>query len=271
MKHEAKLSNAGQRTGLKVEILKEPVVSGILKHVGRISRTMVILAVLLCLSGFGKADAVSLIYTWSSIGSGRLGTNSFFDTLFTITSTADVTQIREAPGGVLLVSNIAATVSVSGIGIATFTIPTETVANRSYSAVGTGAPIQDDAILFVENPAFASYDLGCSIGPITGQPGRSIEAQFATSGGVFALSAVSAVTFQAIPEPPRPSVSIFTAVEICWPTETNKTYQLQWAPSLDSTNWLSLGAFVPGTGTNICVFDSTRGTAKRFYRIEVLP
>lgn len=226
------------------------------------------LGVLLFLSGFGQAEGASFIYTWSSIGSGSLGTNSFFDTPFTIRSTADMSQIGEGPLGVLLVSNIAATVSVSGFGIATFTIPTDTVANRSNSLVGIGALIQDDPILFVGNPAFATYDLGSAIGPIVGPPAGSFDARFATTAGVFSLSAVSNVTFQAVS---RPSVSIFTAVELCWPTETNKSYQLQWAPSLDSTNWLSLGSPVAGIGTNICVFDSTRGTTERFYRIEVLP
>lgn len=268
MKTWAKLSNAEQIPGRKVEILNEPDVSWFLEYAGRMCRKMAILGMLLFLPGSGKAEAPSMIYTWSSIGSGSLGTNSFSDVPFTITSTADVTRIREEPLGVLSVSNISATVSVSGFGIATFVIPTDTIANRSNSLVGIGARIQDDAILFVNNSGFAAYDLGSSLGPIGGPPARSIEAHFATTAGSFSLSAVSNVTFQAVLQP---NISIFPAVELCWPTETNKSYQLQWAPSLDSTHWLSLGAAVAGTGTNICVFDSTRGPAKRFYRIEVLP
>jgi hypothetical protein len=273
MKNQSKLSNAEQRFGLNVEIVKDLDVSGILKYAGRFCRriVIVILGALLCLAGFGKAETASIIYIWSGIGSGSLGSNSFMDAPFTITSTANISQITEAPLGVLLVANIAATISISGMGIATFTIPTDTVANRSNSLVGIGAPIQDDAILFVGNDAFATYDLGSPIGPIAGPPFRSIEAKFATTAGIFSLSAVSTATFQAVFEPSRPSVSIYTAVEVCWPTETNKTYQLQWAPSLGSVTWMSLGSPVPGTGTNICIFESTRGMAKRFYRLEVLP
>jgi hypothetical protein len=61
--------------------------------------------------------------------------------------------------------------------------------------------------------------------------------------------------------------SIYTAVEVCWPSETSKQYQLQWSSAVDSTNWFSMGSQVSGTGTNICVFDSTRGHEKRFYRV----
>lgn len=68
-----------------------------------------------------------------------------------------------------------------------------------------------------------------------------------------------------------PTVSIFAAAEICWSSETNRTYQVQWAPALPATNWTDLGSAVAGTGTNVCVFDSTRGSGRRFYRVEVVP
>lgn len=64
--------------------------------------------------------------------------------------------------------------------------------------------------------------------------------------------------------------NIYTAVQICWDSATNHTYQLQWASSLNSTNWTNLTPPVAGTGTNICVFDATRGHAKRFYRVITL-
>jgi hypothetical protein len=68
-----------------------------------------------------------------------------------------------------------------------------------------------------------------------------------------------------------PTVSIFPAAEICWPSETNRMYQVQWASSLSATNWTDFGAAVVGTGTNICIFDSTRGSDGRFYRVEIVP
>lgn len=64
--------------------------------------------------------------------------------------------------------------------------------------------------------------------------------------------------------------SIYTAVEVCWETATNKNYQVQWSPSLAGTNWADLGSPFAGTGTNICFLESTRGKEKRFYRVITL-
>lgn len=60
---------------------------------------------------------------------------------------------------------------------------------------------------------------------------------------------------------------IYTAVEICFPTETDTLYQLQFATNLLSTNWMNFGPPVVGTGLTNCTFDSTRYDGKRFYRV----
>ena len=65
--------------------------------------------------------------------------------------------------------------------------------------------------------------------------------------------------------------SIYHAAELCWDTQTNKTYQLQWAPTLDDTNWNNMGPSLQGTGSNHCVLDSTRYQQKRFYRVLTVP
>ncbi len=247
--------------------------SGAWRHPVALCRTGVILGTILIFCGIERMQAASMIYTWSSVGSGRLGTNSFFDTPFRITSTADASGITEAPLGVLLLSNIVATVSVSGLPVATFTVPTHSVANRSNSAVGIGALIQDDAVLFVVSPLLANYDLRGPIGEIAGTPARSIDSHFMTTAGTFSLNDVSNVMFRAV-ENLGLAVSISIANEtiaVCWPTQADRSYQVQWSASLDSSEWLRLGSSVFGTGTNICVSDSTGGAPMRFYRIEVLP
>jgi hypothetical protein len=65
--------------------------------------------------------------------------------------------------------------------------------------------------------------------------------------------------------------AIYHAVEVCWDSETNKTYKVQWSASVSPPNWHDLGPPQPGTGTNICVFDSTRSQPQRMYRILILP
>src|SRR5882672_10528471 len=76
------------------------------------------------LPGFCNVQAAQAVYTLSSVGSGFLGSHQFSSTPFTITSTADTSQIRNPSLGFFQVPDITATVFVSGIGTATFTIPT---------------------------------------------------------------------------------------------------------------------------------------------------
>jgi len=64
---------------------------------------------------------------------------------------------------------------------------------------------------------------------------------------------------------------IYPAAEVCWSSRTNENYQLQWVSSLDSTNWVNLGTPLQGTGTTMCILDSTRAQEKQFYRLQVVP
>jgi hypothetical protein len=68
-----------------------------------------------------------------------------------------------------------------------------------------------------------------------------------------------------------PNLAIYTAAEVCWSSSPGQLYQLQWASALPSTNWAAIGLPIAGTGSNMCVLDSTRGQARRFYRIQIVP
>ena len=46
---------------------------------------------------------------------------------------------------------------------------------------------------------------------------------------------------------------------INWDALANASYQVQCVPYVDATNWTNLGAPVTATGTNLSVFDATRG------------
>jgi len=61
-----------------------------------------------------------------------------------------------------------------------------------------------------------------------------------------------------------------TAIELCWASETNKHYCLQWTSSLDQPNWVNLGPLVSGTGANVSVFDSTREHPQGYYRVKIV-
>lgn len=63
------------------------------------------------------------------------------------------------------------------------------------------------------------------------------------------------------------SATIWRAVEIGWPSETNGLYQVQWASEVDTNTWHDLGAPIPGNGSTNTVFDSTRSLPRKFYRV----
>jgi hypothetical protein len=66
--------------------------------------------------------------------------------------------------------------------------------------------------------------------------------------------------------------SIYTAAEMLYVTEPNKTYQLQKVTDLGTTNWENVGEPVVGNGDMLQHFISTRETERGFYRvIEVQP
>jgi hypothetical protein len=116
------------------------------------------------------------------------------------------------------VNDLTASVFVSGLGTGTFTIGTINVDNSTLSRVGFSDPAQNLAILFVDNPAFATYDLRSSIGPLSGPAVFNGGAQFNTSMGAFSLTQVSTATFEATlaPEPCALGIwAIGAAVLVC--------------------------------------------------------
>ena len=70
---------------------------------------------------------------------------------------------------------------------------------------------------------------------------------------------------------PRPHLSIHPGGEVCWPTVTNVHYQLQWAASVNSTNWINLGPVVVGTGATTAIPAPSTGEQQRFYRVRMSP
>jgi hypothetical protein len=156
------------------------------------------------------AEANSVVYTLSGTGTGSLGATPFSDVVFTITSTADTANITESqlqpgPPGyyIFVVPDITATVFVSGLGAATFTIPTHNFDNFNTDIAGISASDLKGDILDINNSAFTSYDLSSSLGPLTGTPLINPGVTFQTTVGDFSLSSISFVTFQAdvVPEP----------------------------------------------------------------------
>ena len=188
------------------------------------------------------AQASSAIYTLSGTGTGSLDAIPFSDVAFTITSTADTTNIvLGTPFGFWVVPDFATTISVSGIGSATFTIPTETFINFEVGATGITAPDQHIDILGIKNAAFFSYDLNSpqgytlssSVSQVTGPsyiPSPSLGFTFETTAGVFYMSSVSSVSYQAdvVPEPSICALLSMGLIGLTFLGRVHKTCFQQW-------------------------------------------
>jgi hypothetical protein len=84
----------------------------------------------------------------------------------------------------------------------------------------------------------------------------------------FSLAGLSFLGKTTAPLPP--TNSIYVAVELGWKSESNRYYQVQWRTNANTGAWSNLGSWVLGNGSTNYIFDSTRGTKIRFYRVQAL-
>ena len=139
------------------------------------------------------------------------------------------------------------------IGASDFAGPQATNDSYAFSPVGfTNAP----GVEFLQHRYSAGFGL---IFPTITEPSNLI----GLFGGNF--------KFQSVPSVPHATLR-FSQVEVCWTSESNKQYQVQYQSALTTNAWLNLGSPLPGTGTNTCVNDAIpRGEPQRFYRILGTP
>jgi hypothetical protein len=166
----------------------------------------------------GRASAASIVFTETVVASGTLGKTPFTAALLTFTSTADTANIL----GSFVVLNASTKVNIAGLGDATFTVvPTKSfvvqgsVGLPPIAGLASGAILDAGTdILDIANPAFATYDLRSSIGPLSGPAlGGGIGfTSFSTSAGPLAFTSFdSTATFQAVLQPdaiPEPAAIV---------------------------------------------------------------
>jgi hypothetical protein len=64
-----------------------------------------------------------------------------------------------------------------------------------------------------------------------------------------------------------PPASIQTAVEISWPSQLDKHYQVQWSPEASGVVWFDLGVPIAGTGLTNSLCDPISGGQLKIYRV----
>jgi hypothetical protein len=180
-----------------------------MNNVGRtLIIALVLLGTLLWTSSPALADGAT--YTETDVASGSLGGASFSDALVTITLLGDTSTLTTGIFGALEVFG-PATVTVEGIGTASFTDSLAVFDSPTFGAAGildsSLGPFGLD-VLDTIDPTFGTYDLTTNIGPITDSSAfnpddGSCSACFATTDGNFVLTSNSGTsTFSAaVPEP----------------------------------------------------------------------
>jgi hypothetical protein len=162
-------------------------------------------------AGGASASAGVLDYTESFTGSGTFNTTAFHDDLVILSITADtshITSTGQSPNIWLLSGPF--TVTVNGLGSTLFTSTGGVVVNNGQGSVfageiGVSTDPNSPAFLGIFNPAFQTYDLSSTFGPVMGT--GTFGAGGTTSSGSLLLSSIGTVTFEvttpssAIPEP----------------------------------------------------------------------
>ena len=154
------------------------------------------------------ASAGPITFTETQLGIGSLGVTSFNNALVTIVLTTDTSTIT---GSGIFYDIGPATVTVAGVGTATFTDTMEVFSNQGNHAAGIedAQPAMGD-VLDVFNTAFDTYALNTAIGQLSGKPEGSPGQSFPTSLGAFILTSsgngdhpatFTAATVGSVPEP----------------------------------------------------------------------
>ena len=181
--------------------------------------TRVLLTILAAALSVSVCHATSITYTLSTTASGTLDGDSFMSAPVTVTLTGDTSNIVPGPPphtGVV-VNPGTATVNVSGIGTDTFTDSIVIVSTlNDLTIFGVPAVFMLDAttntgILLQTGSEFTTYDLGTSLGPVSGTggvaSGSSIIPVFPTVGGELTWAvgqSLGGSTFTAVTTTPEP-------------------------------------------------------------------
>jgi len=181
---------------------------------------LVLLGTLLWTSSPALADSAT--YTETAVATGSLGGTPFTDALITITLVGDPSA--SVPIGFFGAVGVfgPATVTVEGIGTASFT-DSLAVFDSASPIFGDAAGITDSSVgldvLDTLDATFGTYDLTTNIGPITNLSAfnpddGSCFACFATTDGNFALTSQNSgtSTFSASTAVPEPSSLLLLGV-----------------------------------------------------------
>jgi hypothetical protein len=149
-----------------------------------------------------RVEAAPITFLFEGTGSGVAGGTPFSQATFVITANANTVNVVQS-GALFSLDSSAATIAIAGIGTGTFTSPpgTRVFDAQDNNALGfSQAGIGGLDLMDFADPAFATYDLTTSFGPLlVGDPSFLDFSDVPTTLGnvTFDGQSVTEVTFTA--------------------------------------------------------------------------
>jgi len=171
--------------------------------------TPCVLAAIISVLCVANAKASPITYTVSAPVTGSLGGTSFpANEVLTLIGTADTTSVTNPRAGFFTNDvtgsfSFTLSVSVGGVGNGTFTDLVSAFVDQGIPQAGFEDDTQMTVMLTARfNPAFASYALSTSIGPIIGAANNDLGVSYPTSAGLLNIdSAGPNATFTGVVTP----------------------------------------------------------------------
>jgi len=166
-------------------------------------------------------------YTEQAVASGTLGGQTFTNALLTLELVGDTGNVTGSSDFFTNTSGLF-TVSVSGIGTATFTDTMEVFDNQTFTTPAAGFAGEGGSVLDTFNTAFALYNLMTPIGPTSGTSFIRPDLTFNTTLGGLIITSAEDSTFTASTAVPEPTSLILVgtgALIICYRLRRKLTTQ----------------------------------------------
>ena len=167
-----------------------------------------------------SAQAAPITYVYDGIGTGTLEGSPFTSAAFTITASADTTNITVWADATYGPQNthLSSLIDITGLGSFSITAPSHSwMSGTDNGRGGLGANLGPNWITF-EDPDLIGYGLDTLFGPVLENSPLNIDqfAGVATTGGTLVFSSISSVTFTAIPEPATFTLTILALLGMGW-------------------------------------------------------
>jgi len=169
----------------------------------RILRISLLVAAV-CILSATSALAAPITYTYTGVGSGQLGQNSFFDVFFEINALADTNNVGPWCCSARQNTHINTTIVIQGLGLHTILTPSHTWNHPGQGGIGQN--LGANWITLFE-AGMGAHDLASNVGPILENDPAHVN-QFnnvATSGGSLTFNSIDHVTFRARTQVPEPT------------------------------------------------------------------